>query len=50
VTAHTHLTRASRQVGKNLIVHAGVLPHHLDSEGGLEGLNTRTWEWLANLK
>ncbi|KAG5186516.1 Metallo-dependent phosphatase-like protein [Tribonema minus] len=36
------------KVGDSLIVHAGVLPRHLELPGGLEGLNQRTWEWLTN--
>lgn len=35
-------------INRTLFVHGGVVPSHLDMCGGLDGLNTETYEWVAN--
>eukprot|EP00953_Heterococcus_sp_UTEX-ZZ885_P028834 15368-Heterococcus_DN1.PRE.1 len=34
------------KVGDTLLAHAGVFPCHLDTPGGLQGINDRAREWL----
>jgi hypothetical protein len=35
------------RVGKTVIVHAGMKPHHLKNFGGIEGMNTAFKEWIS---
>jgi len=34
------------QVGKTILVHAGMAPEHLDRFGGIAGMNEKTQEWI----